>query len=269
MTKKVSVIIPTYKPKQYLWECLDSLQTQTLSKELFDIVIILNGCKEPYATQIKEYINLCSSIDIYLYQTDQPGVSNARNIGIDCSCGEYLAFIDDDDIVSSTYLADLLSVSTPSCVGCSTSYAFVNDISERRESFMSRAFDRCKSLPYSLYSYRQFLSPPVIKMIHRDIIGNTRFLVSLKKSEDSVFCFQLTPKISEMRLAADTAVYYQRIREGSAMRTKHSNWQELKQLVELECAYLRVWSKNPFAYNFKFLLTRMVAGFRNFLVYTR
>ena len=54
--KFISVIIPTYKPSEYLKECLHSLRRQTLSANCFEIIIILNGCNEPFFSEIKEYI---------------------------------------------------------------------------------------------------------------------------------------------------------------------------------------------------------------------
>ena len=52
---KISVIIPSYKPQEYLWQCLDSLCSQTFPKEDFELILVLNGCKEPYYEQIKAY----------------------------------------------------------------------------------------------------------------------------------------------------------------------------------------------------------------------
>lgn len=265
----ISVIIPSYKPQDYLFECLNSLFRQTIPHNIFEVIIILNGCKDPYYSLIKERISLFKEFNVSILQTDISGVSNARNIGIDYANGKYITFIDDDDLVSPTYLEDLLVVSSPTCVGCANSYAFVDDITEKRDNFMSRAFERCKNKPYSIYSYRQFLSPPVIKLIHRDIIGKTRFPITLKKSEDSVFCLQLAPKIKKMALAANSAIYYQRIREGSAMRTKNSIMNEFLQLVKLELEYIKVYIRNPFSYNVLFFLSRMFAGCRNFLTYIK
>lgn len=264
----ISVIIPSYKPKEYLFECLDAIRNQTLNPAEFETLVILNGCKEPYYEHIQQYIKEHAS-NIRLIQTDEPGVSNARNIGIEAARGEYLTFIDDDDLVSPTYLADLLEVSSPTCVGCANSYAFVDDITERKTNFMTKAYTKCKSRPFSLLTYRQFLSPPGMKLIHKSIIGEIRFPTSLKKSEDSVFCLQLTPRIKDVRLANESAIYYQRLREGSAMRTKNSFYSELKQLVQLECEYIKVWLKAPFSYNLPFLLSRMVAGCRNFISYVK
>ena len=78
----ITVIIPTYKPGAYLWKCLDSLESQTIEKSLYEVIVILNGCREPYATNMAQGIGKYS-MNVRIEQTDTPGVSNARNIGID------------------------------------------------------------------------------------------------------------------------------------------------------------------------------------------
>ena len=95
---KISVIVPTYKPKEYLWECLDSLVAQTLPGREWELLLVLNGCCEPWRTQIEQYIgSKMQGMNVVFVQTDTPGVSNARNIALDRARGEYITFIDDDD----------------------------------------------------------------------------------------------------------------------------------------------------------------------------
>lgn len=265
----VSVVIPSFKPGAYIYECLDSLCAQTMNKELFEIIVVLNGCNEPYQSEIRRYIVAHPDRFISLIQTDVPGVSNARNIGLDVANGEYITFIDDDDVVSPTYLACLLDVSSPTCIGCANSYAFFNDISEKKTNFMSKAYEACKGTPFSLYAYRKFLSPPVIKMIHKDIIGKARFPLNIRKSEDSVFCLELSPRIKDMKLASETAVYYQRLRSGSAMRARGSKWNEIILHLRIEWEYLKVWMANPFRINVRFALSRIVACMKNLWVYLK
>ena len=100
---KISVIIPTYKPQAYLWECLDSLCGQTFPKSDFEVILVLNGCCEPYDGLIKEYITGHPEMQWNYIQTDKGGVSNARNIALSEAKGEYIAFVDDDDYFSESY----------------------------------------------------------------------------------------------------------------------------------------------------------------------
>lgn len=77
MATKISVIIPTYAPKDYLWECLGSLENQTLSKDEFEVILVLNGEREPYESLIrKNYQNTplpahCFTQPLMVYQEQE------------------------------------------------------------------------------------------------------------------------------------------------------------------------------------------------------
>lgn len=266
---KVSVVIPTYKPQEYIFDCLDALSKQSLDRSYFEVIIIINGCKEPYESRIKDYIRNHKFSNFHTIQTDVPGVSNARNLGLKESSGEYLVFIDDDDIVSSQYLEGLLNVSTPCCIGCSNSFSFRQDIREKEENFITQAYRKNLNKRFNLVTYKAFLSPPVCKMIHRDIIKDSIFPETLKRSEDSVFCLSLSPRIHDMQLAASDTIYYIRKREGSATREKFSYRDEFLQLLKIEKEYFRIWIKAPLKYNFIFFISRVLAGFYNSFFYIR
>ncbi len=68
----ISVIIPTYKPEDYLFDCLFSIKNQTISHESFEIIIVLNGCKYPYQEQIEIFMekHFEDDIKIKMIQTD-------------------------------------------------------------------------------------------------------------------------------------------------------------------------------------------------------
>lgn len=122
---EISVIIPTYKPGDYIYECLDSLRQQTIDKESFEVLLVLNGCCEPWRSRLTEYVELNVQLPHFrLFQTDTAGVSNARNIGMVEASGEYIAFVDDDDFLSPSYLEGLRAASSPTCVGLSNTVGF-------------------------------------------------------------------------------------------------------------------------------------------------
>ena len=260
----ISVIIPTYKPGTYIWECLDSVYNQTFSGKCYEIIIILNGCNEPYYSQIEEYISSHSERCTFsLIQTDSPGVSNARNIGIERSIGKYLTFVDDDDIISENYLEELLKVSDEKTIGCANSFVFKKDISNCRESFTSDAYQKVKGKSFNIFQYRKFLSSVWAKLIHRNIIGENRFPTQLRLSEDSFFCLELSLSLKSMNLASPSAIYYQRLRKGSAMHLKTSRLMDIKELWAIEVAYLKFWGVHFWKVNPLLMLSRIVAAIRN------
>ena len=76
----ISVIIPTYKPQAYLWECLDSMVAQTFPKEEFEVILVLNGCSEPWRSEIEDYIaRKMQGMHIQFLHTEQGGVSNVKD----------------------------------------------------------------------------------------------------------------------------------------------------------------------------------------------
>ena len=255
----ISVILPTYSPGRYIYECLDSIAKQTLSTIKFEVIIILNGFKEPYYTELENYVKALSNHNFRLIYVDVPGVSNARNIGLDVAIGEYITFIDDDDMVSPTYLEGLLAVSSPTCIGVSNGYAFINDINEKIVYAITNLHKSIKNEKFSLVKFRSYLSPPVYKLIHRNIIGNIRFDTSMRISEDSLFCFKISKNIKDMRCADESAIYFVRKREGSATRKPMKVSYVLKLTLKKIWLFTKIYFSSPLMYNFSFYISRLLA----------
>ena len=108
--QEISVIVPTYKPDYYIWKCLNSIVSQSLDKGNYEVFIILNGDKEPFFTEIESYLKNNNLNNFHLIYTQEKGVSNARNIGLDRAKGDYICFVDDDDFLDKNYLEEMLRV---------------------------------------------------------------------------------------------------------------------------------------------------------------
>lgn len=90
----VSVVIPFYKGKQWLEEALTSLVSQTYKN--LEVVIINDGSDENIQTIIDNFRTFFKITYLEIPQNRGPGF--ARNVGIENSKGEYIAFLDSDDI---------------------------------------------------------------------------------------------------------------------------------------------------------------------------
>jgi glycosyltransferase involved in cell wall biosynthesis len=100
----ISVLIPAYNVEKYLPECLDSVLAQTYRN--FEIVIVNDGSADKTGAICDYYASVDSRI-IVVHQKNM-GVSAARNACLDASCGEYVAFVDADDLIAPDYLDKLL-----------------------------------------------------------------------------------------------------------------------------------------------------------------
>lgn len=90
--KKVSVIIPVYKVEQYIADTVQSVLNQTYQN--FELIIVDDGSPD-------RSIEICQQFDdprIKIIRQNNQGVSAARNNGIRQAQGEYIAFLDADDI---------------------------------------------------------------------------------------------------------------------------------------------------------------------------
>ena len=95
---KLSIIIPAYNAEPYIYELIDCLEPQM--NDDVEVIVIDDGSKKPFKTD-KEWVNV--------YRKKNGGVSSARNMGIEKSIGEYISFIDADDLVSEDYVKQIFS----------------------------------------------------------------------------------------------------------------------------------------------------------------
>ncbi len=256
---KISVIIPTYKPQSYVWECLDSLENQTFSKEDFEVIVVLNGCDEPYRSQLESYIKT-SALNYQFIHTEVGGVSNARNLAIANAKGEYIAFVDDDDLVSPAYLQELYGAADLDVIALSCPVAFRQDIDVPLPYGLSRVFMRYRGEGKVLFTKaRKYFSGPCMKLIHRDIISDRRFDTSYKNGEDSLFMFLISDKVRYVQFTSEKAIYYRRYRDGSAYTSKQTWSYWMKNCLRLFADYSKIYIRHIFAYKFSFYLSRCLA----------
>ena len=93
---KVSVVLPVYNVENYLKECLDSLVEQTYKD--IEIICVDDGSSDSSLKILKEYAVIDNRI-IVLEQKNQ-GAAVARNFGLSVATGEYVSFLDSDDVFS-------------------------------------------------------------------------------------------------------------------------------------------------------------------------
>lgn len=94
---KISVIIPTYNYAGFVTQAIESVLAQTYKN--FEIIVIDDGSTDDTKEVLRPYMNKVR----YIY-TENGGPSRARNLGVKNSKGEYVAFLDSDDLYSNDYL---------------------------------------------------------------------------------------------------------------------------------------------------------------------
>ena len=257
----ISVLIPTYMPGDYLWECIDSIYAQTLPKSEFEVVLVLNGCGEPYLSMLHKCIDRYEGMNITILHADTVGVSNARNIALDAAKGDMICFLDDDDRLSGTYLQALYENVEDDIIVCSNVKGFDEKTGVLSDDYISRAFVQLSKVNRPLYSFegRRFLSSACCKMIPKSLIGDKRFDTKFSLGEDSLFMLSLEPEIRRIKLSPPDCIYFRRLRSHPASRKRRSVADEWANDIRLCCAYTNIWSKHMFTMNFPFFMSRIIA----------
>jgi len=105
---KISVIICSQNPReQYLNHVLLALMSQTLPQKEWEIILIDNASKKP----LKNRFDLSWHSNARIIREEKPGLTQARICGIQKAKGYVLLFVDDDNILNTTYLKQVLNIS--------------------------------------------------------------------------------------------------------------------------------------------------------------
>ena len=100
---KCTVIIPTYNAAEWLKESIDSVLRQTFRD--YELIVVDDGSTD----NTSSVVNAFGDKRIRYFYKPNGGVASARHMGIDMATGEYIAFLDSDDLWPESYLQSMVS----------------------------------------------------------------------------------------------------------------------------------------------------------------
>lgn len=222
----ISIVLPIYNVERYLRQTLYSIFSQPEAEECE--VILINDGSTDHSFQIASEYAVTRS-NIILINKDNEGVSSTRNLGIDKATGDYIFFIDADDILHPNALQIIfegLKLLNPDI------------LTWHYETFYSKP--KFKSLPKSEIirlldgdnrtNFNWLMGKGVAvsvynKVIRRELLDGIRFDTTLSYGEDMFFswkCFQIAKNIAYY----PGILYYYRQTGCSAVSRFHNNLYE-------------------------------------------
>lgn len=177
MKIKLSVIIPYYKTLGQIKKLMARLEPQLNNK--VEVIIVDDGCNEHELDSFKAKV-------IHL-EENSGGASVPRNVGLDIATGEYIAFIDSDDMINSHYIEKILNKTNEQWDYCYISW----------ETDLHIACIIEDEPP----SWNNCVWCVIYK---KELIGDTRFRPDLKKAED----WDFNQKVKRGKKANITEVLY-------------------------------------------------------------
>ena len=240
-TPAISVVIPMYNAEKYLGECLDSILAQTFHD--FEVILV-NDCSTDNCRQIAEtYIEKFDG-RLKLYDNEKnSGAAATRNNGLLLATGEYIFFMDADDLISKNGLEKLYKVAKyfdVDIVNTTRSYKMSNNGKEltlvnlkattpRNEAFIESNLEwRVKGLLEDKFSWA-----PWRRLLRRKfLIDNEIFFPSnIRRCEDEIWTHGLLFCAKKI-IHTPIALYFYRLSDNSITRIKRTHLQNINSRID-------------------------------------
>ncbi|WP_411166012.1 putative glycosyltransferase EpsJ [Aeromonas sp. DSM 116730] len=214
MNKLISIIIPVYNVEKYIRDCIDSLIIQTVDglsfEQSIEVILIDDGTPDNSVEIIKEYQSTYSNI--YLIQQENAGQSVARNNAVKIASGEYIFFLDSDDLLPADALSPLykLAKETGSEVIVSHSKAFNSRRSWFIEEHAEVASAALRKVKFFHHSMLVKTPAPWAKLYKRNLLlrNNIEFPIGIKLAEDWIFVMKAMYKSNHISTTPHISYLY-------------------------------------------------------------
>ena len=227
----VSLIVPVYNtPVARLCRCVASLLGQDYRN--MELIVVDDGSDGPCATALKELRG--TDARIRMISGGHKGVSHARNVGIEASRGEWVAFSDADDVVEPCFLSDAVNVALAEGADFVCGFVeplFKGDEPAAREGAGdycvvddSRCLTSAKMQMLGNVKYKYFAGPdykgrgPVAKLYRKAAMDGLRFDESIAIGEDTLFNYRFIERCSAI-VIVDRVWYWYYQYQGSAVHS--------------------------------------------------
>ena len=216
----ISVIVPVYNAEEYLEECLESIKNQTYTN--IEVILINDGSTDGSKEICEKY---CEKDNRFkLVNQENQGQSVARNLGVAESVGEFIMFVDSDDVINKNVLEVLLPYmkTEVDIVECRMTR-------KKEEVYLNKPFKivfegNAKEAILNCIAIKEVKFCPVTKLYRREIVEKVSFLEGFIY-EDVYTGINYLRYIRKM-VVIDYIGYYYRVHPNSTM-TKSFNEKDL------------------------------------------
>lgn len=242
--KSLSIILPVYKVEDYIRACLESIFRQGLSDSDFEVIIVNDGTPDNSIDVINDIINQHDNIQV-VNQKNQ-GVSCARNAGLAKAQGEYVYFVDPDDLLLdnslSVLLPKLMLTKVDVLMARFVKFSDGEDIVDYSHMSIGTGYEKLKTgidafvedlSPYECYIWRM--------LFRRTFLIAKEIEFKPFRYEDTLFCQECLLKAKNCMIV-DNLIYAYRLRKDSftssmnikGIRDLNSSMAAISQLRKIE-----------------------------------
>lgn len=242
----LSIVIPIYNSEKFLEDCLSSVINMNINN--YEVICIDDGSVDNSIHILNKFKNKFSNF-IIVKQKHQ-GLSVARNKGIEVARGEYLYFVDSDDLIESKFIEDALNMACKDMLDVFL-FSFENfcddeiyekyktRILKKKRTFQVDGIIDGKNMLRNLFEKEEYYPMVWIQLTRREFLleNNLTFHEGIV-FEDALYTFQLLWKANRVRLVKDIG-YKKRIHKESIcgkpenIHNVESLWENYKSIISL------------------------------------
>lgn len=223
----ISVIVPVYNIADYIGDCIESILAQTYRD--LEIILVDDGSTDESGEICERYAKKDERIRVI--HKENGGASTARNKGINEATGEYLFFVDGDDLIHPSCIQSLLTVleeTGSDIVQCKT-YAFLN-VSILPPQMPKRVIHICTGREmcehYLLGTYGSDTTVVWNKLYRRQVFQTIRFPEGIIYEDDAIIG-QIYWYAEKIALTNEPLAYYRSKRVNSVMHSEDRRWDDM------------------------------------------
>lgn len=241
--KKISVIVPVYNVKKYLPECIKSIVEQTYKN--LEIIIVDDGSTDGSGDLCDELAETDERIRVV--HQENKGISAARNYGKSIAAGEYISFVDSDDIISPVLFEKLEAMMSDSVdIGICFERTWQDGeefpgfvISESKSVIVEK---RDEYLNHFMEAFTGRVSWVWNKLYRAELIKKIDFK-GIRTMEDLIFNAEVAIKVRSVAWTKDRLYGYRIRREGLTDGGNAKMWLDYAKAMEYEAGLFAGCSK--------------------------
>jgi len=218
---KLSIILPVHNGEKYIRQTLDMIRLQSFPSTDCEIIVVLDGCTDLTPQYVADYATAHPDINLKIINNKKCcGVSMARNTAINAATGEYINFLDADDIINTDFYLNLYDAAKRTDADIAVA-SYINErwlhdsVVFNQENVISNAQDKLDITRADQYGYSWRY------LIRRDFWNSEKlmFPTDLKYCEDMYPITRMIYKSNRI-VTVPSAIYTYKFRKNSMLTHK-------------------------------------------------
>lgn len=251
----LSIIIPVYNGEKYIEECLDSIFTS--DSRNFEVIAVDDGSKDRSLQYLQQYAEKEQRLQVI--HKENGGVSSARNAGLKGAKGDWIMFVDIDDLLESNAIECIGRATTKNPHADFILYNYT-EVSESNEDLWK--FAVADKVSGSLEKMQEQLLAGYLmnacwgKVYRRSVIAKRQLLFdsSMKVGEDLAFVIEYCKHVKEVACISEYLYRYRQLLSGAVVTNRSKldddNIRDFVKTIQCKMEYARqmdiedtVWKK--------------------------